>query len=34
MTDYEIVWDTLQSDFPDVHRCLREMLGYSDAPAV
>jgi uncharacterized protein with HEPN domain len=29
VTDYEIVWDTLQHDFPGVHRRLRAMLGYS-----
>jgi uncharacterized protein with HEPN domain len=32
VTDYEIVWDTLQHDFPDVHRRLRAMLGYVDYP--
>lgn len=30
VTDYEIVWDTLESDFPDVHPRLRSMLGYAD----
>jgi uncharacterized protein with HEPN domain len=29
-TDYEIVWDTLEHDFPDVHRKMRAMLGYVD----
>lgn len=29
VTDYAIVWDTLEHDFPDVHRRLRAMLGYS-----
>jgi hypothetical protein len=29
VTNDEIVWDTLQHDFPDVHRSLRAMLGYS-----
>ena len=29
-TDYEIVWDTLQHDFPNVHCSLRAMLGYVD----
>lgn len=29
VTDYEIVWDTLQHNFPDVHRRLRILLGYS-----
>jgi uncharacterized protein with HEPN domain len=32
VTDYEIVWDTLQHDFPDVHRRIRAMLGYVDDP--
>jgi uncharacterized protein with HEPN domain len=32
VTDYEIVWDTLQHDFPDVHRRLPAMLGYVDDP--
>jgi uncharacterized protein with HEPN domain len=30
VTDYEIVWDTLEHDFPGVHRRLRAMLGYVD----
>lgn len=30
VTNYEIVWDTLQHDFPDVHLRLRAMLGYID----
>ena len=29
---YEIVWDTLVYEFPDVHRSLRAMLGYLDDP--
>jgi uncharacterized protein with HEPN domain len=29
-TDYEIVWDTLAHDFPEVHRRLQAMLGYID----
>jgi uncharacterized protein with HEPN domain len=32
VTDYQIVWDTLEHDFPDVHRKLRAMLGYIDGP--
>lgn len=32
MTDYEIVWDTLENDFPDVHRRLRAMLGHIEDP--
>lgn len=32
VTDYEIVWDTVVCDFPDVHRRLRAMLGYADDP--
>ena len=32
VTDYEIVWDTLENDFPDVHRRLRAMLGHVDDP--
>lgn len=28
VTNYEIVWDTLENDFPQVHRKLRAMLGY------
>ena len=32
VTDYEIVRDTLQHDFPDVHRRIRAMLGYVDYP--
>lgn len=30
VTDYEVVWDTLESDFPGVHLRLRAMLGYVD----
>jgi uncharacterized protein with HEPN domain len=30
VTDYEIVWSTLENDFPDVHRRLRVILGYVD----
>ena len=33
VTDFEIVWDTLEGDFPDVHRALRALLGYVDDPA-
>jgi uncharacterized protein with HEPN domain len=29
-TDYDVVWDTLEHDFADVHRKLRAMLGYAD----
>ncbi|NEE01702.1 HepT-like ribonuclease domain-containing protein [Phytoactinopolyspora halotolerans] len=28
VTDYEIVWDTLESDFPDVHLQVRAILGH------
>jgi len=31
-TDYEIVWSTLEDDFPGVHRRLRVILGYVDDP--
>jgi uncharacterized protein with HEPN domain len=29
VTDYEIVWDTIENDFPDVHGRLRAMLGHA-----
>ncbi len=29
VTDYEIVWDTLERDLPDVHPRVRAMLGYA-----
>jgi uncharacterized protein with HEPN domain len=32
VTNYEIVWDTLVYDFPNVHRRIRAMLGYIDDP--
>jgi uncharacterized protein with HEPN domain len=32
VTDYEIVWDTLEHDFPDVHHRLRGLLGHVDEP--
>jgi uncharacterized protein with HEPN domain len=32
VTDYEIVWSTIENDFPDVHLRLRVILGYVDDP--
>ncbi len=29
-TDYNILWDTLESDFPEAHRQVREVLGRQD----
>jgi hypothetical protein len=28
ITDYAIVWDTIENDFPAVHDQLRQILGY------
>jgi uncharacterized protein with HEPN domain len=32
VTDYEIVWSTIENDFPDVHQRLRTILGFVDDP--